>query len=207
MFDLQNILSKCDFILTYIMYHQDAVRNLHFFYLLLKKATAVAETSNTIFLASINFFYISFYIPRHYVCFHLKYASSNFSRQQTWRVNTKRLMHDYVSGSQFTTRPLSWEIFLNLWHLHVVFTRMFFSSLLVWEFVAWYIVVKTLFDPGPLGIVCLLPSQQPVLKSKLKSCRPQLFSVMKLFSLSEFFSRDVNRNGEFSFMFPVWIHI
>ena len=145
--------------------------------------------------------------PRHYVCFHLKYASSNFSRQQTWRVNTKRLMHDYVSGSQFTTRPLSWEIFLNLWHLHVVFTRMFFSSLLVWEFVAWYIVVKTLFDPGPLGIVCLLPSQQPVLKSKLKSCRPQLFSVMKLFSLSEFFSRDVNRNGEFSFMFPVWIHI
>lgn len=145
--------------------------------------------------------------PRHYVCFHLKYASSNFSRQQTWRVNTKRLMHDYVSGSQFTTRPLSWEIFLNLWHLHVVFTRMFFSSLLVWEFVAWYIVVKTLFDPGPLGIVCLLPSQQPGLKSKLKSCRPQLFSVMKLFSLSEFFSRDVNRNGEFSFMFPVWIHI
>ena len=36
------------------MYHQDAVIHLHF-YLLLKKATAVAETSNTTFLASVNF--------------------------------------------------------------------------------------------------------------------------------------------------------
>ena len=41
--------------------------NLHLhFYLLLKKATAVAETSNTIFLASVNFFiylFIFFNMP------------------------------------------------------------------------------------------------------------------------------------------------
>ena len=56
-------------------------------------------------------------------------------------------MNDYVSGSKITTKPLLREIFLNLWHLHV-FTRMLFSFLLVSEFVAWYIVVKTLFDSG-----------------------------------------------------------
>ena len=49
-------------------------------------------------------------------------------------------MNDYVSGPKFTTKPLLREIFLNL---HV-FTRMLFSFLLVSEFVAWYIVVKTL---------------------------------------------------------------
>lgn len=54
------------------------------------------------------------------------------------------LMNDYVSGPKFTTKPLLREIFLNL---HV-FTRMLFSFLLVSKFVAWYIVVKTLFESG-----------------------------------------------------------
>ena len=43
------------YVYTYIVYHQEAVRHFHF-YLLLKKATAVAETSNTTFLASVNYF-------------------------------------------------------------------------------------------------------------------------------------------------------
>ena len=45
------------------------------------------------------------------------------------------LMHDNVTRSNFTTKPRLSEIFSNLWHLRVVFTRVFFSSLLLWEFV------------------------------------------------------------------------
>ena len=43
-------------VLAHIVYHQDSVRHLHF----LSFAEAVDETSNTTFLASVNFL-LSFY--------------------------------------------------------------------------------------------------------------------------------------------------
>ena len=108
--------------------------------------------------------------------------------------------------------------------------------------VAWYIVVKTLFDPGLLELfVCFFVCFDSVSiaavvlddwlkkRSAKRKCKDRSgFSVAivatisatsleveieilstsaffchKLFSLSDFFSRYLNRNGEFSFMFPV----
>ena len=46
-----------------------------------------------------------------------------------------RAMHDYVTRSNLTTKPRLREIFSSILHLRVVFTRIFFSSLLLWEFV------------------------------------------------------------------------
>ena len=43
-------------------------------------------------------------------------------------------MHDYTTCLKFTTKRHLHEILLNLWHLCVVFTRILFSSVLLWKF-------------------------------------------------------------------------
>ena len=47
-------------------------------------------------------------------------------REEGGNLTTKKqigLMHDYVSGSQFITKPRLHEIILNLWHVHTVYTK------------------------------------------------------------------------------------
>ena len=56
-----------------------------------------------------------------------------FSKQVFPCVITIGLMRDYVTCSKFTTKPRLRDNFSNLSCLRVVFTWVFFSSLLLWE--------------------------------------------------------------------------
>ena len=55
----QFFLSKCDLTLTYIVYHQDAVRHLHFLSLAEEGNSSCRNVQHNI-LASVNFLYIFF---------------------------------------------------------------------------------------------------------------------------------------------------
>ena len=62
MFNLQNMLSKYDLILTYILYHQDAIRNLHFLSFAEEGNSSCRNVQHNI-LASVNFLYIFLLLP------------------------------------------------------------------------------------------------------------------------------------------------
>ena len=57
-------------------------------------------------------------------------------------------MHDDVLCSKFTTKPRLRKLFLTLCHLHAVFTWVFFSTMLLWEFVQVKIYMFALRKQG-----------------------------------------------------------
>ena len=68
-------------------------------------------------------------------CFKPLYQSETWCTNFRLKMILTGLMRDYVTFSKFTTKPRLREIFSNFRCLRVVFTWVFFSSLLLWELV------------------------------------------------------------------------
>ena len=68
----------------------------------------------------------------HFVGVATPLRGTNSEIKKNYRIG---FMRDDVASSKYTTYPRLRQLFSSFYHLHDVFTRVLFSSLVLWEFV------------------------------------------------------------------------